>query len=197
MAYDAATGTAVLFGGDVPRRTFGDTWTWDGTTWTRQAPPVHPRARFGAAMAYDAATGTVVLFGGTGRHGDLGDTWTWDGTTWTKQHPAVHPPARSLAAMAYDAATSTAVLFGGFGQKLFGDTWTWDGTTWTKRPRRPARPPALRGRWPMTRPPAPRCCSAVTTAATASFTTSLTPGRGDDPSSGPVLQAGVSSTIER
>jgi hypothetical protein len=41
MAYDAATGTVVLFGGDNRHGVLGDTWTWDGTTWTRQ----HPAAR--------------------------------------------------------------------------------------------------------------------------------------------------------
>jgi galactose oxidase-like protein len=80
MAYDAATGTAVLFGGlrtstGLP---FGDTWTWDGTDWTQQAPPAHPAARQGPAMAYDAATSTAVLFGGTGHTGNsFHDTWTW------------------------------------------------------------------------------------------------------------------------
>jgi hypothetical protein len=28
MAYDAATGTAVLFGGVAGAKTFSDTWTW-------------------------------------------------------------------------------------------------------------------------------------------------------------------------
>ena len=77
MAYDAATGTVVLFGGDVGVHHFlGDTWTWDGSTWTKQAPKTSPPARHSASMAYDAATGTVVLFGGQGGV-FLGDTWTW------------------------------------------------------------------------------------------------------------------------
>ncbi len=63
MAYDAATGTVVLFGGGG-RRPVGDTWTWDGTTWTQQHPATSPPVRCGTSMAYDAATGTVVLFGG-------------------------------------------------------------------------------------------------------------------------------------
>ena len=34
MAYDAATGTVVLFGGvDGPHHLNGATWTWDGNTW--------------------------------------------------------------------------------------------------------------------------------------------------------------------
>jgi hypothetical protein len=74
MAYDAATGNIVLFGG-IPL--YDDTWTWDGSTWTKQAPASHPPARYGAAMAYDAATGNVVLFGGQGTPGIKDGTWTW------------------------------------------------------------------------------------------------------------------------
>ena len=131
MADDAATGTVVLFGGasnSGSGQNLGDTWTWNGTTWTKQAPPVHPSARSDAAMAYDAATRTVVLFGGLGRGVELADTWTWNGTTWTKQHPAVSPPAQATSVMAYDAATRTIVLF-----DTTGATWTWNGTTWTKQ----------------------------------------------------------------
>ena len=128
MAYDAATGTAVLFGGETTREVFyGGTWTWNGTTWTHQHPVTRPPAE-NAAMAYDAATRTVVLFGD-------GSTWTWDGTTWTEQHPAASPPAQG-GAMAYDAATGTVVLFG-------NDTWTWDGTTWTEQ--HPAASPPAQG----------------------------------------------------
>jgi hypothetical protein len=96
MAYDAATGTIVLFGGSVRAEAtgssdqthFDDTWVWDGKTWTRVFPPVSPPARrFDTqGMAYDERTQTVVLFGGiTGRQTALGDTWTWNGTTWTQR----------------------------------------------------------------------------------------------------------------
>jgi hypothetical protein len=139
MAYDAATGTVVLFGGENNSNAVvnGDTWTWDGTTWTKQHPAAHPPPRVWASMAYDDATGTVVLFGGAARPNSgggftriFGDTWTWDGTTWTQQAPAASPSARQLAAMAYDAATGTVVLFSGeppIGTRgrAPADTWTW------------------------------------------------------------------------
>jgi len=135
MTYDAATGKMVLFGGwngSASYVVFGDTWTWNGTTWTQQHPATSPSARFWGAMAYDAATRTVVLFGGADGGGNvLGDTWTWNGTTWTQQHPATSPPARAGAMMAYDAATGTVVLFGG--GSYLNDTWTWNGTTWTQQ----------------------------------------------------------------
>ncbi len=123
----------MLFGGTASGvEPLSDTWTWDGTTWTKQAPAAHPPGLTSAAMAYDAATGTAVLFGGLSDSGYRGDTWTWDGTTWTKKRsPEARPHARSDAAMAYDAASGTVVLFGGedyiigIGPTFRADTWTW------------------------------------------------------------------------
>jgi hypothetical protein len=78
MAYDGATGNVVLFGGDNGSRALRDTWTWDGSTWTKQAPATSPAARVFASMAYDAATGNVVLFGGNNvGPRSFDDTWTW------------------------------------------------------------------------------------------------------------------------
>jgi len=54
MAYDSTRGQVVLFGGlDANSKVLGDTWTWDGTTWTQKSPDTSPPARAGAAMAYD------------------------------------------------------------------------------------------------------------------------------------------------
>ena len=144
MAYDAATGTVVLFGGRNAHRILSDTWTWNSSTWTEQVPASSPSARYGQTLAYDATTRTVVLFGGFGS-GLLGDTWTWNGSTWTEQAPSTSPPARYLATSAYDAATGTVALFGGISLRIthpFGDTWTWDGSTWTRQA--PASHPAGR-----------------------------------------------------
>ncbi len=136
MAYDPATGNMLLFGGDVGGANpyLADTWSWNGTTWTKLSPATSPTARYGASMAYDPATGNMVLFGGAGKDGYLADTWTWNGTTWTKLSPATSPTARYEASMAYDPATGKMVLFGGFfGSKtFFGETWTWNGTNWEK-----------------------------------------------------------------
>jgi hypothetical protein len=146
MAYDAANGTMVLFGGGGSRNYLADTWTWNGATWTEQHPAVSPPARAKAGMTYDAAARTIVLFGGDGGRGlgdhPLNDTWTWNGTTWTEQHPAVSPAARYGGTMAYDAATRNVVLFGGENSNLLADTWTWNGVTWTEQ--HPAVSPAPR-----------------------------------------------------
>ena len=81
MADDIAHGNVVLFGG----RRFDDTWTWNGTDWSKHSPAHSPYQRLDMGMAYDA-NGQVVLFGGACAIA-CADTWTWDGSDWT-QRPA-------------------------------------------------------------------------------------------------------------
>ena len=141
MAYDAATGQVVLFGGlGTSNADLGDTWTWNGTSWTSVASG--PSARHGAAMAYDAALGEVILFGGDADGTEQNDTWAWDGTSWTQLSPPGTPAARNSGAMAYDAALGEFVLFGGENvsttTSYLNDTWVLTGTavnslTWTQQ----------------------------------------------------------------
>jgi hypothetical protein len=138
MAYDSANGTVVLFGGSTNARgsvgsSLGDTWTWNGTTWTEQHPFPSPTTRWSASMAYDPATRSVVLFGGGTDSCLFNATWTWNGTKWTEHDPATSPGPPWQAAMADDTATGTVVLFGGVTNttgckgpyRLLQDTWTW------------------------------------------------------------------------
>jgi sugar lactone lactonase YvrE len=137
MVYDAAQGEVVMFGGGASGAPLGDTWLWNGTTWTQVTGlATSPSARFNAAMAYDAATGQVVLFGGI-EGTDLGDTWVWNGSTWTNMtpsSPSLSPLAREGASMAYDAALGEVILFGGYDENgIFdSDTWAWSGSSWTQ-----------------------------------------------------------------
>lgn len=108
MAYDAAHGQVILFGGDDPVQE-SDTWAWDGSNWNAKSPQAKPSARDSFGMAYDAARGQIVLFGGAGppvnfAPGSLNDTWVWDGSNWTQKTPQTSPPARQHCAMVYDAA---------------------------------------------------------------------------------------------
>jgi hypothetical protein len=149
MAYDAARQQIVLFGGwstsGMSRsHLLGDTWTWDGQTWTEQTPPMTPPGRFAAGMAYDAVGQQVVLFGGSDGNMPLGDTWTWNGKGWSLQAPTASPTARRSPGMASTA--QKVVLFGGADCSgnpcgFFGDTWTWEGRTWTQQAPQTSPPP--------------------------------------------------------
>jgi hypothetical protein len=132
MAYDAARGQVVLFGGfGESNPQLADTWTWDGTDWTLRTPVHTPRGRNGTGMAYDAAHGRVVLFGGAG--GYLNDTWTWNGSDWTELFPVHAPSPRYAMGMAIDPVANQVVLFGGLGTIAYADTWSWNGSDWIER----------------------------------------------------------------
>src|SRR5262245_48819094 len=67
LVFDSMRHELVLyggFGGVPPQSAYqGDTWTWDGTTWTRRATG-GPLPRYGHAMAFDSARGVVLMHGG-------------------------------------------------------------------------------------------------------------------------------------
>ncbi|MDQ3991470.1 MAG: kelch repeat-containing protein, partial [Actinomycetota bacterium] len=149
MAYDAARGQVVVFGGAPIQGGpgLGDTWVFEGDDWSLASPKVSPPPRWGHAMAYDSQRQRIVVFGGccTSEGRPFGDTWEWDGSTWTLRPPIVDgqpgasPPARGLHAMAYDSANRRIVVFGGSRDPVprfpapsddLGDTWTWDGVRW-------------------------------------------------------------------
>lgn len=144
MAYDAARGVVVLFGGAGGLR---DTWEWDGETWRDVTPAgPSPQARSGARMTFDASTGRCVLFGGSGSGGNRQDTWEWDGSAWWDVTPAgTLPPARRNHGAAYDPVRAVTYVFGGYGDTgARQDTWEWNGRTRTWRNVTPAgaSPPA-------------------------------------------------------
>ena len=152
IAFDTARGRAVLFGGRDPQsnKPLGDTWEWQGGTWTKMAPagPM-PRARSGHALAYDPVRKNVVLFGGNVDDGPIADTWTWDGATWTRAASGTdasvpHPEPRYGHRMVFDETRGKVLLFGQYGpwrvgpvgspNTSAGNTWTWNGSSWSPLP---------------------------------------------------------------
>ena len=130
MAYDAARGRTLIFGGDAGGgAVLGDSWSWDGEYWT-QVADIGPSARAGHAMAFDAARNVILLFGGMGMHHD---SWTWSGADWTQVEDS-GPAGRYGHALAFDAARGRVILFGGATTltTLVNDTWAWDGNAWTQ-----------------------------------------------------------------
>ena len=137
MVYDAARGSVLLFGGDraTAPRLLGDTWTWDGRSWTERHAGRSPSPRTRMAIAYDEVHQVVVLFGGTDRFltvpgsANQGDTWIWDGNAWTLWQPAAAPNLAE-AVMTFDETSRNVVLFGSRAQGGAPETWTWDGGSW-------------------------------------------------------------------
>ncbi|HSD86862.1 MAG TPA: kelch repeat-containing protein, partial [Kofleriaceae bacterium] len=138
MAFDAARGVLVMFGGDsslIGGAYVGDTLEYDGTAWTKRTPLVSPPARRAASMYYDPLRQRIVMFGGvassTSGETPLGDTWEYDGSTWL-QITGSGPSPRGGAAIAWDDDRGRAVLYGGsVGTSYVGDTWERVGTTWS------------------------------------------------------------------
>jgi hypothetical protein len=64
----------VPAGAASPARALDDTWSWNGTTWTKLSFARSPEPSIGSSMAYDPATGTMLLFDG-GFEGTLNETW--------------------------------------------------------------------------------------------------------------------------
>ena len=134
-AYDAATGTVVVFGSNADPSTcnpaaMGVTWSWDGATWTQLSPATAPDECAGlnpSAMAYDASRGQIVMTAGNG----VNATWIWDGTTWSS--PSAGAPQG--AALAYDPVSKRVIAFGGtylfHGDNDFGLTQAWNGAAWS------------------------------------------------------------------
>jgi hypothetical protein len=112
-----------------------DTWSFNGTTWTQLNPATSPSARAGHCMAYDQTNNVWVLFGGMNEYYRLPETWTFNGTTWTQAAPATSPSGLTWAQMCWDTQSGRILLFGGYSATdnfAAADTWSWNGTTWTK-----------------------------------------------------------------
>jgi hypothetical protein len=142
MAYDPATGQTVLYGGFADLMTLGDTWVFDGTSWTQQSPSASPPPVYGATLTYDPTLHSLVLFGGEGddSSGNLviyDQTWAWTGATWQQLTPLSSPPGLYEAGATWDPDLGGLMVVAGQGINgpgvfgTYGDAWLFDGTTWT------------------------------------------------------------------
>ena len=130
-AYDPVTKSIILFGsGDHAGLNFpswkNDTWSWDGTTWTKMQPAISPPARVGASLAFDPALGKLILFGGRTTQKLLNDTWSWSGTNWSQIKTANSPSARPYSNLLFDPVKNKFILMGGLDpySLRLRDMWT-------------------------------------------------------------------------
>ena len=151
MAYDAALGTVILFGGvtddwnsffcsyygvDCYWYNLDDTWQFSAGQWTQLAPSAAPSPREGAGLVYDSALGALVLYGGcSGAPASCGtwysDTWEYTDGDWSNITGHSSPPARAYPGLTYDATTGTVLMFGGNASSgPLADTWELNGTAW-------------------------------------------------------------------
>src|SRR5919201_2860343 len=137
-AYDPKRGEVVLFGGCCSGQQFaptplGDTWSWNGSTWTEDKPSTSPGPRQGSSMVADPALETLLLYGGMvqGSGTESSEMWTWDGSNWSQRHPAARPASdATFLALAPEIHTRHVLLFAGYPGG--GQTWTWDGHTFKR-----------------------------------------------------------------
>jgi hypothetical protein len=133
LAYDAKNANMLMFGGSRDQGGFplGDTWTWDGKTWTEQHPAHSPPATVTSNTAYDPESAGVLLYDNVQQ-----GTWLWNGKDWNQLRPLHSPPAKTLVqqlvtisptgsasghvlAVVYDISSRSQTL------------WLWDGKDWS------------------------------------------------------------------
>lgn len=134
--WDAWNQRLIVFGGrDGANQDLGDTWTFDGSTWTPHTSPVAPSPRRWASMQFDPRGGYALLFGGyENAMGQFrNDTWSWDGATWRQLSPALAPSPRARGHLAWYPPTEELMYCGGrtaLSGGVVGETWLFDRVTW-------------------------------------------------------------------
>jgi len=123
FVYDPVRQVTLLFGGFAEGALRGETWTWDGSTWSQRLPPTSPSPRRSCAVSYDPSTRRIFVFGGLRDDGETNELWAWDGTTWEQLTQTDGPAARRDARLAWDTARKRGVLFGGRSGSSDVDTW--------------------------------------------------------------------------
>jgi hypothetical protein len=129
MAADARRARVVLFGGGLftgsnPVLATGDTWEWDGVTWTQRQPAVAPPPRSRHSLAFDRTRNVTVLCGGWNGSRELREVWEWDGASWSGGMQPL-PEVRDCHLVHHDGSGRMLLLapvFGG-GVQIANDLW--------------------------------------------------------------------------
>jgi hypothetical protein len=136
MAYDAADGYTVLFGGYEayipPAHDLNDTWTYKAGVWTEIYPRQSPPALDSGSLTMDPLTGCDILFGGAITYA-VNETWVYCHGEWTNESAIPSPSPRFGPATATDYQCDCVVLFSGVTATTgTNDTWMYKAGEWTK-----------------------------------------------------------------
>lgn len=120
MAYDPATGTHVLFGGNYNWTPLNDTWSFSPSTmkWTNHGSSSAVAPREWGAATFVPPVGRVVLFGGFDEQALFDDMYVWDGSAWVSVPQAVDGtmtavPTLMNHSMAWDPVGNRLIVTGG------------------------------------------------------------------------------------
>jgi hypothetical protein len=134
-AWDPATNSIVVFGtnadpGSCNLAASGETWTWDGATWTRRQPTTAPSEcvapgsiRMAPYIYYKVVL--VVTLPGASR----AETWKWNGNTWAlaNRNGPVDAPIVDFSLRTF----SFGGTFSNGNHDDFGATRVWRGSSWS------------------------------------------------------------------
>lgn len=116
LAFDEQAEVAVLFGGvDAGMKSLGDTWLFDGISWTR-VPGASPPARRYAALAYDPELKGCLLHGGSDDESgnrSFGDAWLLRGNTWERLGAGFETEPRDDHGLGYHRSAGRLVMLEG------------------------------------------------------------------------------------
>jgi hypothetical protein len=117
-------GNLYVHGGRRQGVELGDTWRFDGVSWTQVNSLLAPPPVSGHAIAYDLVADRAV-------HIAWPTTWTFDGSQWQAIATATTPSFRVDYALAYDLVRNRTVLGAGYTSSgALEDTWEFDGSVW-------------------------------------------------------------------
>lgn len=137
FVWDGADQYGLLFGGRNDTVDLNDTWSFNGSNWSRVVTSSSPPPLTSGRTVYDAADGYVWLYGGYSimphLPAEYNFTWTYAAGTWTNRTANVTgaPSDPHVVTYAvYDSSDGYVLLYGGsaYGNAscgLAGNTWTY------------------------------------------------------------------------
>jgi hypothetical protein len=141
LAYDAADGYVVMFGGQIlteyteSYNVGNETWTYVGGSWTNLTPTlsVAPPSEPGGVLVYDGLDQYLVLQTSwwhevNGTTVQTPQTWTFSAGHWALLHPSASPGVLLGGSAVYDSGDGYVVLFGGSNSR---STWTFAHGNWS------------------------------------------------------------------